>query len=443
MKSHYPRTLLALSVWLCATLNPVTGRSQTTGTNISPVIGFVDLDLPAGYSLIADPLLATTNDLNTVLVGAPDGSIFYAFDGGNFRYAAVSKSGGVWNPLDDMLSPGGGGLLYLPGATTIGLFGEIPQGQIFAQIPSGFSIISVPVPGLFNLGDSAVNFPLENGESIYQYDNDAGQFRVTTFVNGQFYPAGAPSPAPGEAFFVLRITAANWTFPFMVNSARPRHPGVYPPGVQQVNGPVQQGTLNFCNVAGALDQPVVGADGAPLDPNGTNNFLAQLLAGPSLFQLAPVPASVTRIVNGRFFGGSLTLPQALATNGSAFAQVVAWDGSTAGSYAQALANAPSVVGQSAVFNTSLTVSPEPLPPATMTNFASFVVRLTAPLPGPLSISRNGTNVLVQWPGATNVVLQESFSLSSTNWLPVSGTLGASSMVDSIRTNAAFYRLVRQ
>jgi hypothetical protein len=443
MKTRPLSLLRCFPVWLLALFHPDLAPGQTTTTNISPVLGFASLSLPAGYTLIADPLLATTNDLDSVLAGAPDGSFFYAFDNGDSQYVETAKAGGLWKPQDDLLNPGGGGLLYLPAATTLYFFGDIPQGDIFTQIPAGLSILSLPVPADISLTNGSINFPFEEGETIYRYDNNAGQFDVATFANGQFNPASAAFPGPDEAFFILRTTPAGWSFPFTVNARKPRHPGPVRPGTQRVDGPVQQGTLNFCNVAGPFDQPILGADGNPLDPAGTNYFLAELMAGSNPSDLAPVPGTTSQIINGRFFGGSVTVPAALATNGPVVAQVVAWDGMLAAGYGAALANPLAAAGQSAIFTNSLTVSDLPLPPATMTNFTSFVVSLASRRPGPLTISLIGTNILLQWPPATNVVLQETYNLYPPIWQVVANSLGAGSATNSIGTNTAFYRLMGQ
>jgi hypothetical protein len=427
-------------VWLVAVLAPGAALAQS-GTNYLNVVGYVNLDLPAGYSLIADPLLDVANDLNSVLSNTPEGSVFYEFDNASSQYEAATNFGGVWSPVDNALVPGGGGLLFLPAETVVTFVGEIHQGDIDRHIPAGFSILSVPIPGVFNLTNSLFHFPVEQGETIYRYDNDAGQFMVSTYANGQFNPPGIAMPNVGEAFFVLRGTAVDWTFNFVVNAHKPRRPGTRPVGLQKVDGAVQQGTVNFCNVAGLLDQPILDANnGQPLDPGGMGQFLAELLAGPDESHLEPVPSSIAQVVNGRFFGGSVTLPPPLAASGSAFAQVVAWDGSESTNYLTAM-SLGAAFGQSPVFTTVLTTGAVPLPPATLANFTSFAVAGSATPPGPLSMTMSGSNVFLRWPAAPPVLLEKASSLSNPNWQPVAGTLGAGLAIEAPATNGAFYRLV--
>jgi len=59
--------------------------------------------------------------------------------------------------------------------------------------------------------------------------------------------------------------------------------------------------------------------------------------------------------------------------------------------------------------------------------------------------RSGQNLVLTWGSGTNVVLQESSTLPSTNWTTVAGTLGkATFTVTNFSTNAAaYYRLATQ
>lgn len=61
----------------------------------------------------------------------------------------------------------------------------------------------------------------------------------------------------------------------------------------------------------------------------------------------------------------------------------------------------------------------------------------------LRVSYNGTNVVLNWSGASNLRLQRAGALSPATWQDVAGTLGASSHTETSLVGAAFYRLVRQ
>jgi hypothetical protein len=154
-----------------------------------------------------------------------------------------------------------------------------------------------------------------------------------------------------------------------------------------------------------------------------------------------VPASISRIVNGRFFGGSVSLPFLVGASGPVFAQVVAWDASVSTNYWTAISSPRTANGQSGIFSAILTSSAIPLPPATMTNFASFAVWGTATPPGPLSTTLSGTNILFQWPPASAVTLEKCANLANPEWKVFTGNTAPGSATDSPGTNSAFYRLV--
>jgi hypothetical protein len=75
----------------------------------------------------------------------------------------------------------------------------------------------------------------------------------------------------------------------------------------------------------------------------------------------------------------------------------------------------------------------------------FVVQVVSPSAGSVNAQLTGQNLVLTWPAATNVVLQQASSLSPTNWTSVAGTLGASSFtVTNVSTQtASFYRLATQ
>jgi hypothetical protein len=60
----------------------------------------------------------------------------------------------------------------------------------------------------------------------------------------------------------------------------------------------------------------------------------------------------------------------------------------------------------------------------------------APGPGP-------NTVTITWPGQPNVKLRKTTSLTTPNWGDVAGSLGASSVNDTVTGTAAYYRLERQ
>jgi hypothetical protein len=74
------------------------------------------------------------------------------------------------------------------------------------------------------------------------------------------------------------------------------------------------------------------------------------------------------------------------------------------------------------------------------NFGLYSIPAAAP--NITSITRSGDNVVIAWPGAPGLRLQQTTSLSAPNWQNVPGTDGASSATVEATGTAAFFRLVR-
>jgi glycerophosphoryl diester phosphodiesterase len=72
--------------------------------------------------------------------------------------------------------------------------------------------------------------------------------------------------------------------------------------------------------------------------------------------------------------------------------------------------------------------------------ASGIRERTAPV---LSGSRSGGNIHLAWPGATDIRLQRSATLSPPDWQDVTNTAGTSSYSESISGVEAYFRLVRE
>jgi hypothetical protein len=59
-----------------------------------------------------------------------------------------------------------------------------------------------------------------------------------------------------------------------------------------------------------------------------------------------------------------------------------------------------------------------------------------------SFSRSGNTITINWPGAPDIKLQKSTSLTTPNWQDVPNSLGASTANDTITSGEAYYRLTR-
>lgn len=183
-----------------------TSMAQVFSVN---AVGYINVDVPAGFSMIANQLNNGDNSLNTVIPNAEVGTTIFKFNptSGGFETATFIAD---WNP-NLTLAPGEGAFIQVGSDTVITFVGEVPQGSLSQQVPAGLSIQSSQVPQAGNL-DTDLNFPAEIGDTVFFFRN-AG-YETSTFI-ASFNPPAVPEV--GEAFFVNKGSAANWTRDFSVN----------------------------------------------------------------------------------------------------------------------------------------------------------------------------------------------------------------------------------
>lgn len=179
-------------------------------------VGYVNVDVPAGFSMIANPLDAGTgnNTVAKLLASVPDGTTVYQFVNGGFTVNTLDL--GEWVAPNAVLAPGGGAFIRSPSATKITFVGEVMQGNLSNPIAAGFSIMSSQVPQSGKL-DTDLKFPAADGDTIYRFDNAAKSYVSHTLDFGE-WSNGTPVPRVGESFFVKAGKAGAWTRTFSVNN---------------------------------------------------------------------------------------------------------------------------------------------------------------------------------------------------------------------------------
>jgi len=210
-------TMRTKTLLLTAVLGAVGVASALAQTPVFSLnaVGYVNVAIPAGFSIIANPLNAATNNLNSILSGQADGTTIYAFNNTTGVYDVSQSFGGAWFP-DAVLGPGDGAFIQVSAATTVTFVGEVPQGALTTHIPSGFSIKSMLTPLSISLADASVHFPEADGDTIYSFNNGSGVYDVFQFFGGSLIPDYAP--AVGQGFFVQKAAAADWNLSFSVNN---------------------------------------------------------------------------------------------------------------------------------------------------------------------------------------------------------------------------------
>ncbi len=219
------RTKTLILTTVLGVASAATTMAQVYSVN---AVGYVNKTLVPGFQLVANPLDAGAgnNTIAKLFAGVPAGTVVYKYTGTGFDvndYDPDTYGAQGWATPDMTLVPGEGAFVLLPpGANfTVTFVGEVAQGNLSNPLPAGFSIRSSQVPQSAAL-DTVLKFPVSNGDFIYQYNTttksyDTSDYDTDTY-GPQGWPGAAPAPAVGEAFWVKKLAATNWTRTFSVNT---------------------------------------------------------------------------------------------------------------------------------------------------------------------------------------------------------------------------------
>lgn len=190
-------------------------------------VGYVNLDLPPKFSMIANPLNTSNNTVSALLPNVPEGTTVYKFNNGSFNQSASFLFGSWTGDANMTLNPGEGVFFNNPGTTTLRLtfVGEVMQGTganaLNNPIPAGFSIKSSQVPQAGKLDGTAageLGFPVAEGDTVYKFNRTTQNYSTHSFLFGSWGGDGVPMIDVGESFFVNKAAAATWTRSFSVNN---------------------------------------------------------------------------------------------------------------------------------------------------------------------------------------------------------------------------------
>jgi len=223
--SHMRTKTLALTAALTAA-GALTSMAQVYSVNI---VGYINLNVPQGFSMIANQLNATPdNTLETLLPAPPEGTTIYKFNpaAGSYYVYLFSADNPGWlpqngGPAHTTLNPGEGAFVAMPSATAVTLVGEV---QLVSTYPlnNGFQIVSSVIPQSDNLDN--LGFPPTEGDFAYQFNHAAGSYYIWQWSadNPGWAPQNAtptliPTPAVGESFFFATSGGARtWNRTFTV-----------------------------------------------------------------------------------------------------------------------------------------------------------------------------------------------------------------------------------
>jgi hypothetical protein len=189
------------------------------------VVGYMNVAVPSGFSIIANQLDAPTNTIASLLTGVPENTLLYKFANGAYTIASYAQDDDgnlVWDQPNLTLAPGEAAFIRNPGAQyTLTFVGEVRQspsgGQLRTPLVAGFNLVSSQVPQQGQL-DTVLGFPPVENDLVYLFR--AGQYVISSYAqddDGNLVWDRIPSPNVGEGFFVRTGAARNWDRTFTVN----------------------------------------------------------------------------------------------------------------------------------------------------------------------------------------------------------------------------------
>jgi hypothetical protein len=138
------------------------------------IVGYINLPLPPGLSLVANQLFTYDNTLAALIYNPPDGAQVYKYvSGAGYEISTFDGLTQTWTNPDMDLSPGVGFFFNNPTPNTIvnTFVGEVHTGVLVTHLPAGFSTKGALVPQQGSI-NTIHNVPGQPGDVLRLYVND-------------------------------------------------------------------------------------------------------------------------------------------------------------------------------------------------------------------------------------------------------------------------------
>lgn len=220
------KTKLFLTTAAVGALSLASAMADVTSVN---VVGFVNVVLPTGFSLLSNPLKATNDTVQTIFGNnLPDGTVIFKWDAVHQTWGTMvtydTTVYGGWDDGSVTIAGGEGFFIQLPTRYTNTFVGEVRQatsGPLNTPIANGFSFVGSQVPqaGLISALSYTPHADAVNGEQevVFQFTPGAGWGAMSTF-DMNVYGGWDAEPTLGiaEGIAIQRTAAGNWTSTFTV-----------------------------------------------------------------------------------------------------------------------------------------------------------------------------------------------------------------------------------
>ena len=179
----------------------------------SNVVGYVNVDLVAGWNMIANPLDSGNNMLSTLIPEAPYNAAAYKYENGKYTIAIFDEDDEEWT-TDFSLNPGEGVFVNTPEAFTVTFVGEVKAGTHSVELPAGWSIVASPTPVAGDLDEIGLTSAVEDGDTVYKFENN--NYTIAEYVEEDGGWDNDINVGVAEGFFLNKATASTWTRTFEI-----------------------------------------------------------------------------------------------------------------------------------------------------------------------------------------------------------------------------------
>lgn len=168
------------------------------------IVGYINLQLTPGFSLIANQLNASPNNkVSTLLPAPPNNTAVFKFNKTSGGFDVMNFVDGAWDSDALSLAPGEGAFVsidaeFAPTGATFTFVGEVQKAGGQVAIGNGFQVVSSLIPQGGTL--AALEFVPQEGDVVFKFNKASGGFDVSNFVDGAW--DAEPSVAIGESFFL-------------------------------------------------------------------------------------------------------------------------------------------------------------------------------------------------------------------------------------------------
>lgn len=196
--------------------------AQWDNTFSANIVGYVNLDLPPGLSLIANPLVFPTNTVSFWWPEAPDGAqVLKYLPGGGYEVSTYDALAAAWSNPDFDISIGQGFFFRNTSSQPLRqtFVGEVMQGYVTNTLPTGLTTKGalIPMAGSIN---SVQGIPGLPGDELRLFVNDGaggGDYVISIFSGEQNAWVPDLSLGVGEGFWIQKQQTQDWVRYFSAN----------------------------------------------------------------------------------------------------------------------------------------------------------------------------------------------------------------------------------